>query len=94
MRNLNIIVGKDAVKEDFIVLSILILLLWIKTIITFKGTKKFGPIIVIFLLSTKGIIYYILSFIILNMVGSSFGYLFFYRIGTNFVKNWLNSFLY
>jgi hypothetical protein len=67
----------------FLKYSIFCSLLWIKLILFLRGTKTFGPIIMIFLLSIKGIFSYIVIFMISVIIYSCIGMMNFYIVNND-----------
>ena len=84
----------DIFKYVFLIISIYIILLWIKFILLLKATRSIGPLIVIFILSFKGIIIYMLCFILINFIFSLFANFNFYNVNSYFTKNIFYSFVY
>ena len=91
---LQIIVGNEVIQSEFILFSIFSMLLFMKSLITIKGTKIFGPIIIIFLLTVKGIFFYIITYIGFNMIGAVLGYFIFFKMSNDFAKNIFYTFSY
>lgn len=68
--------------------------LWLKFFLIIQATKTFGPIIVIFSISIKGVLNYILLFLGINASIAFFGYLIFYNVSSYSFSNIFYSFFY
>jgi len=69
-------------------------LLWLRMILQIRGTKTFGPLIVIFLVSIKGVLKYVILFLIITFGYSCCAYLVFYRIDGFYYQNPFYCFIY
>ena len=88
------IIDNDPLSTEFLLLSIYNILFWLKFIIILKGTKTFGPLIVTFILSFKGIIVYLISLLFIVLLFSIFAMMNFYAVDTYFNDNLFYSFIY
>jgi hypothetical protein len=84
----------DPFNYQLLALAIMCGLLWIRFILQIRGTKTFGPLIVIFLVSIKGVVEYVALFLIITFAYSCCAYLVFYRIEGFYFKNPFYCFIY
>lgn len=86
--------GQDPLHFEFTLMSIICTILWLKCFIMLRGTKTFGPLIVIFILAIKGIFIYLILFFIMTLIYACFGILNFYSVNDYFYKNFYYTFIY
>lgn len=94
LKQLESFIAKDPYNFELIALSVLCGLLWLRFILQIRGTKTFGPIIVIFLVSLRGVFKYIILFLLITFAYSCVAYLLFYRIEGFYYKNPYYAFMY
>lgn len=84
----------DPFNYQLLALAIMCGFLWVRFILLIRGTKTFGPLIVIFLVSLKGVVKYVALFLLVTFAYSCCAYLVFYRIEGYYFKNPFYCFIY
>lgn len=88
------IISIDSLGILFTLLSVYCLFFWFKFILLLKNSRQLGPLIVTFILSFKGIVTYLFSFLFINLIFSLFGMMNFYNVSFYFNRNIFMSFIY
>ena len=87
-------ISNDPYNYELLSLAVMCGLLWLRLILLIRGTKTFGPLIVIFLVSLKGVTKYVMLFLLVTFAYSCCAYLLFYRISGYYYQNPFYCFIY